>query len=230
MSRSSYLFSGIFGSFALSCFALVLVPQAQIGGVQPQTDEETGTSYPIDNARSGQQVYAAQGCFYCHTQQIRDSQNGTDIDRGWGVRRTVARDYLFEKTPFLGSTRIGPDLANVGSKDWRNEPKDDSQKPARRNEKWHLHHLYSPRSIVRESNMPPFRYLFDKRKISGQRSVDALDLTGEDTPPAGYEIVPKPEAKALVAYLLSLDRSHPLAEAKQTGVEAASAASAPATK
>jgi cytochrome c oxidase cbb3-type subunit 2 len=166
MSRSSYLFGGIFGSFAVSCFALVLVPQTQIGSLQPRVDEESGDVYPTNNTRQGRAIFAAQGCFYCHTQQLRDPQNGTDIDRGWGVRRTVARDYLYEETPFLGSIRLGPDLSSVGSEKWRNEAPDDPRKPARRNAKWHLHHLYSPRSIVRESNMPPFRYLFVERRIS----------------------------------------------------------------
>ena len=36
--------------------------------------------------------------------------------RGWGKRRSVARDYLFIDRPMLGSLRIGPDLANVGTR------------------------------------------------------------------------------------------------------------------
>ena len=36
--------------------------------------------------------------------------------RGWGKRRSVARDYLFVERPMLGSLRIGPDLANVGTR------------------------------------------------------------------------------------------------------------------
>jgi cytochrome c oxidase cbb3-type subunit 2 len=230
MSRSSYLFSGIFGSFALSCFALVMVPQGQIGSLAPHVNEEEGTVYPLNNTRQGREVFIAQGCFYCHTQQIRDPQNGTDLDRGWAVRRTVARDYIYEKNPLLGTQRMGPDLSNVGSGEWRNEALDDPQKPSRRDAKWHLHHLYAPRTIIRESNMPPFRYLFEKRKISGERSVDALDLTGQDAPEDGYEIVPKAEAKALVSYLLSLDRSAPLPEAKPIAEAAGPAAQANAAK
>jgi cytochrome c oxidase cbb3-type subunit 2 len=125
---------------------------------------------------------------------------------------------------------MGPDLSNVGSGEWRNEALDDPQKPSRRDAKWHLHHLYAPRTIIRESNMPPFRYLFEKRKISGERSVDALDLTGQDAPEDGYEIVPKAEAKALVSYLLSLDRSAPLPEAKPIAEAAGPAAQANAAK
>jgi len=62
--------------------------------------------------------------------------------------------------------------------------------------------------------MPPFRFLFEKRKIRGQPSPDALVLPREEAPAPGYEVVPKPEAKALVAYLLSLKANAPLPEAQ----------------
>jgi len=228
MNGSSYLLAGIIGSFAVSCYALVILPQRQLGGFQPQTvlDEGKITDiYPIDNVsvEKGRAVYASQGCFYCHSQQVRDEQNGTDLMRGWGVRRTVARDYIFEKTPFLGSMRIGPDLANVGSSKWRNEPEDENSKykPAKRDAAWQLLHLYAPRTVIKISNMPPYRYLFETRKIGGERSADALPLTGRDAPKPGYEVVPKPEAKALVAYLMSLDKSHPLKEVKGSAPEVA---------
>jgi cytochrome c oxidase cbb3-type subunit 2 len=228
MNRSLYLFVGIIGSFALSTYALVIVPQKQLGALQPQTAEDEGKItdiYPIKNAgvKSGREVYASEGCFYCHSQQVRDEQNGTDLERGWGTRRTVARDYIFERTPYLGSMRLGPDLANVGSSKWRNEPEDENSKyrPAKRDAAWHLLHLYAPRTVIKESNMPPYRYLFETRKISGQRSADALDLTGADAPKPGYEVVPKPEAKDLVRYLLSLDKTHPLKEVKSATPEVA---------
>jgi cytochrome c oxidase cbb3-type subunit 2 len=225
MNRSFTLIAWIIASFALSTYALVILPQKQIAGLQPQFADDEGKVtdiYPIENrgiVEKGRAVYQSEGCIYCHSQQIRDVQNGSDLERGWGVRRTVARDYIFEQPPFLGSSRFGPDLANVGSSKWRNETADDPRKPAKRDAKWELLHLYSPTTIITESNMPPYRYLFEKRKISGQKSADALELTGQDTPEDGYEVVPKNEAKALVGYLLSLDRSHPLAEVKSTTPE-----------
>lgn len=226
MSRSSYLFAGIFGSFAVSCFALVLVPQMQLGNLQPQVDEEAGDIYPVKNVQKGREVYAAEGCIYCHSQQIRDPQNGLDIERGWGTRRTVARDYIYASPPFLGSIRLGPDLANAGAKEWRNEDTDEDRtaKPVRRDEAWHYLHLYEPQILVAESNMPPYRYLFEKKRISGERSLDAIDVKVED----GYQIVPKAEARQLVDYLLSLDRTHPLKEAKSPAAPAAGAPAAPA--
>jgi len=225
MNRTTYLLAGIVGSFALSTFALVLVPQAQLGSLQPQfTDDEGKITdiYPIENrgiVEAGRAVYISEGCVYCHSQQVRDEQNGSDLERGWGVRRTVARDYMFDSPPLLGSSRIGPDLANVGSAKWRNEPADENPqyKPAKRDAAWQLLHLYKPNVIVRDSKMPSYSYLFAKHKITGQRSVDALNVLTEP----GYEIVPKPEAKALVGYLLTLDKSHALKEVKTATPEVA---------
>ena len=227
MSPSFSLFTGIIGSFALSCVALLVTPQRQIGSLSPQFGDDEGRIvdiYPVENVgivNAGRKVYASEGCVYCHSQQVRDEQNGSDIERGWGVRRTVARDYIYEKPPLLGSARLGPDLANVGSAKWRNEPENEDPKfkPARRDAAWHLLHLYAPRTIVKSSSMPAYRYLFEKRKITGQRSLEALDLTGNDAPEPGYEVVPKPAAKALVGYLMSLDKSHPLKEVKTAAAE-----------
>jgi cytochrome c oxidase cbb3-type subunit 2 len=125
-----------------------------------------------------------------------------DVERGWGTRQTVARDYIYDNPVQLGTTRNGPDLANIGER----------QKSAQ----WHYQHLYNPRSLTPESIMPSFRFLFEKRKISGQKSEDALNLIGDDAVEEGYEVVPTQDAKALVGYLLSLDHSHPLKEVKET--------------
>lgn len=225
MSRSSYLFAGIFGSFALSCFALVLVPQIQIGGLTEQVNADEGTRYPVLNHRQGREIYIREGCYFCHTQQIRDEQNGADIERGWGARRTVARDYIFEKPPLLGSMRLGPDLANAGSKEWRNEEKDETRKPAKRDRAWHLLHLYNPRVLVPSSAMPPYRYLFREVKAGVAAPSSVLPVTAKHE---GFEVVPTAEAEELVAYLLSLDRSTPLPEAGAKPAAPAAASPAPA--
>ena len=41
---------------------------------------------------------------------------GPDIARGWGKRRSVAEDFLYDYPVMLGSQRIGPDLAGVGAR------------------------------------------------------------------------------------------------------------------
>ena len=64
--------------------------------------------------------------------------------------------------------------------------------------------------------MPPYRFLFEKRKIGHRPSPEALALPGELAPGTGYEIVPRPAAKALAAYLTSLRADAPLFDAPRT--------------
>jgi cytochrome c oxidase cbb3-type subunit 2 len=126
---------------------------------------------------------------------------GVEIPR-WGVRHSVAADYLYDTPVQLGSLRAGPDLSNVGIR----YP----------DLNWQLVHLYLPKSLAKDSAMPPFRYLFELRKNDGPASPDALKFPKGFEPPAGYEVVPTPEAKQLAAYLLSLKAAAPLYEAPFT--------------
>jgi hypothetical protein len=91
---------------------------------------------------------------------------------------------------------------------------------------WHHQHLYAPRSIAPDSNMPAFRFLYQKRRINGEASPDSLNFAGNanDRPAEGWEIVPSYDAKCLVAYLMSLDQSHALKEAKSATAPASSPA------
>jgi cbb3-type cytochrome oxidase cytochrome c subunit len=142
---------------------------------------------------------------------------GPDIARGWGVRRTVAADYLYDSPVLLGSQRVGPDLANVGAR--------------LPDVNWQLAHLYSPQAFVKGSPMPPYRFLFEKKKLAqgAQPSGDAVKfLNGAGEP--GYEIVPKSEARQLVAYLLSLRAETPIFEAPLSGAPASTTATNTAAK
>jgi hypothetical protein len=132
---------------------------------------------------------------------------GADIARGWGVRQSVAVDYLYDQPVQLGSLRAGPDLANIGVR----AP----------DANWQLTHLYAPKAVVPNSTMPSFKFLFDVRKVGAAPSPDALNLPKEFAAAAGFEIVPKPKAKQLAAYLLSLKANVPLYEAPFTPVTAA---------
>ena len=62
--------------------------------------------------------------------------------------------------------------------------------------------------------MPAYRFLYQKRRITGEPSLDALKLIGRDAPPENREIIPTYDAKCLVAFLMSRDQSHPLKEVK----------------
>jgi cbb3-type cytochrome oxidase cytochrome c subunit len=273
-----------FFGLASSWFGFVLTPQMQVGQLQ-QTNVLSGSvTYPVARpglARQGLDVYRANGCASCHSQQIlqtktvcevvltdvgtnqgaviqalfqlkpglpgtkaaellralpqslvenatRDEADnamkilqptgakselrivpvGPDIARGWGKRRTVAQDFLYDYPVMPGSQRIGPDLASVG---------------LRRDMNWHLMHLYAPAHEVKGSVMPPYRFLFEKRRIERAPSADALVLPPELAPEPGYEVVPKREARALVAYLLSLRSDAPLFNAPLTVPEPAPA-------
>ena len=81
---------------------------------------------------------------------------------------------------------------------------------------WHHRHLYSPRSLNIDSGMPAYKFLYEKRRVGGQPAADALKLSGNEAVGEGWEVVPTYDAKCLVAYLMSLDQSHPLKEVKST--------------
>ena len=137
--------------------------------------------------------------------------SGADIARGWGVRQSVAADYLYDAPVQLGSLRAGPDLANIGVR----MPDPNLQ----------LLHLYAPAGVTPGSTMPAFRYLFEVRTNTGTPSPDALkfpdNFPHKLLPPAGCEVVPTDAAKQLAAYLVSLKANVPLYEAPFTPVTAA---------
>jgi cytochrome c oxidase cbb3-type subunit 2 len=263
---------GIFGTFALSWLGLIVIPNAQIGHLDPQMDEDGNDPYPAPKsgmAERGRRVYVGNGCIYCHSQQVRADYAASDIERKWGERRSAPRDYLFDRPALLGKMRMGPDLANIGKRapsDDLNAAPPDSTNPAAPapaapagatpaapavsgpspapaiaaqtaaapvspttdqggpskaepllySAAWHHQHLYNPRSVNEDSNMPAYRFLYEKRRIGGQSSADAIKPVGHTVVPEGWEIVPSYDAKCLVAYLMSLDQSHALKEVKSS--------------
>jgi len=304
------LFLGIFGTFAFSWLGLTVVPNWQIGHLNPQSDEEGTDIYPQPQSgmfERGAHVYAANGCIYCHSQQVRADYAAADIERKWGNRRSAPRDYIFEQPVSLGKMRMGQDIANIGARAPAEQaspapagaaappaspsggtspaasaapqggapaaspaapggspaaspssptpkqptspapaarptraspaavaasaspavspspaagapwPVQTAGEPPMYSAAWHHVHLYSPRSINVDSNMPSYRFLYEKHRIRDARSADALQLTGSDAPPEGWEIVPSFDAKCLVAYLVSLNQSHPLKEVRSVG-------------
>jgi len=335
------LFLGIFGTFAFSWLGLTVIPNWQIGHLNPQSDEEGTDIYPQPQSgmfERGAHVYAANGCIYCHSQQVRADYAAADIERKWGNRRSAPRDYIFEQPVFLGKMRVGQDIANIGARAPAEQansapagaaapaaspsggtspaaspapqggapavgspgpkqtpnpsapaqsgspgpagspssanspatvsaasiaspapnvpalPASPASAPAAANASpvtspttaagapwpvqtageppmysaaWHHVHLYSPRSINVDSNMPSYRFLYEKRRIRDTRSADALQLTGSDAPPEGWEILPSFDAKCLVAYLMSLNQSHPLNEVRSVGGAPAAPAGPP---
>ena len=329
------LFLGIFGTFAFSWVGLTVIPNWQIGHLNPESDEEGTDIYPQPQSgmfHRGERVYAANGCVYCHSQQVRPDYVANDIERKWGNRRSAPRDYIFERPVFLGKMRMGQDLANIGARAPAQEegspapptsaspapqgatasspppaqavaaspatspmkaaspsaptaaaasspggspspnaspppgqrtgvaspspgqmanttpggsspaapsaqtpgapwPIQTAGLPPMYSAAWHHVHLYAPRSINLDSNMPSYRFLYEKRRIAGERSADALQLSAADAPPEGWEVVPSYDAKCLVAYLMGLNQSHPLKDVRSvSGAPVAGASPAAAAQ
>lgn len=94
--------------------------------------------------RAGMRVYRSQGCWYCHTQQVRPVM--TDAGLGGASK---AGDYALDERPaMLGSERVGPDLAHVGA---RIRSKDEL-----------LRLLRDPRARDRHSSMPSYAQLSER--------------------------------------------------------------------
>ena len=64
--------------------------------------------------------------------------------------------------------------------------------------------------------MPAYRFLYEKRRVTGVVSPEAINFAGDtlDEPESGWEIIPSYDAQCLVAYLMTRDQSHALKEAK----------------
>lgn len=211
MNRAPLIFLGIFAVLAFSWTGIVLVNHLSYADLQPVFSEDEGKAFPQPlpgNAIRGKEVYRDLGCVYCHTQQVRQPGHGTDIERGWGERGSVARDYVHERRVYLGTMRTGPDLRNVGNRFAGEGGRD-----------WHIKHFYNPAEVSKGSIMPPYRFLFETRPIIGEVSASAIHakLPEKDQPPAGYEIVLTPRGEDLIAYLLAL-REAPLYPAEAARV------------
>ncbi len=168
---------------------LVVLPYLLLEDVRPPA----GLKPYTQEQQIGRRSYIANGCMYCHSQQPRDIKQAPDFARGWG-RAPVAGDYAYDTPHLLGTMRTGPDLLNIGAR----QPSKD----------WQLGHLYQPRAYVPGSIMPPYPYLFEIRQGQAQPNDTVVNLPPAFAKP-GEVVVAKPEALALVAYLLALDRTYP---------------------
>jgi cytochrome c oxidase cbb3-type subunit 2 len=134
----------------------------------------------------GAAVYAANGCAYCHTQQVRPLAE----DKVFG-RPSAPGDFSYQTPELLGSERTGPDLSNIGS-----------SKPS---DVWQYIHLFDPRAVVPESVMPNFKFLFHVVTTLPPGET-AVPVPAAFAPKQG-KVIPTQQAKALVAYLLSLKQT-----------------------
>jgi cytochrome c oxidase cbb3-type subunit 2 len=207
MNRPMLIALGVILAVASSFYGLIAFPQKQLGSIEPvviTSPDGTETRIPREPGNwleaPGRKVYESMGCVYCHSQQVRPEGFGSDLERGWGSRRSVPRDYALAPNPLLGTMRTGPDLANIGSR----QP----------NAAWHYLHLYNPRLTSPGSVMPPMTFLFEV--MDHQPNWAGADGVLLPTPANGKPawIVPSRRAQELVAYLLSLKQQGTLEEVR----------------
>jgi cytochrome c oxidase cbb3-type subunit 2 len=178
---------------SLATALLVVMPYMLLKDTQPPP----GLKPYNDQQLIGRQSYIANGCIYCHSQQPRDVAQAPDALRGWG-RASVAADYAYDTPHLLGTMRTGPDLFNIGAR----QPSRD----------WHLGHLYAPRAYTPGSIMPSYPYLFEVRQGVAKPGEVVVNLPPTLAKP-GQVVIAKPEVRALVDYLISLDRTYPALKA-----------------
>lgn len=200
MIRTWLLIVGAIATVSFAVLVLVVLPRVVLVEVRPPAELRPYTEVQ----QRGRMVYQANGCVYCHSQQVRDQSFTTDAQRGWGSRATVPQDYVYDQPHLLGTMRTGPDLINVGQR----LPDRD----------WHLIHLYDPRALVQWSIMPAFPYLFEEKDPSDVKPDDYVIRVTGPRAPAGKVVVAKPDALALVDYLLSLKRQYPAPTAAETSM------------
>lgn len=148
------------------------------------------------DAIKGKNIFIANGCVACHTQQVRN----VDMDKVWGDRPSIAADYAdIHRTDFwrntatlMGTERTGPDLTNIGNR----QPSKD----------WNLVHLYNPRIVVKESIMPAYTWLFTIKKEALKSDV-LVNVPIEYMYGQTGKVVATKDAMYLLAYLQSLKQT-----------------------
>jgi cbb3-type cytochrome c oxidase subunit I len=168
--RNAYVLTGVagFGCFLFSFVVLAIWPNQVL-------ENEIAASRPpylpelSDSEVRGRAIYGREGCVNCHSQLVRSTRN--DVMRFGPPSEAWETEKEFPQ--LWGTRRIGPDLARESGKRTRD---------------WHLTHLWNPRWVVPDSNMPAHKWLF-----------------------SGSPLEPTQEAVDLVAYLDSLGRDARLA-------------------
>ncbi|MCC6305604.1 MAG: cytochrome-c oxidase, cbb3-type subunit II [Rhodobacteraceae bacterium] len=116
----------------------------KVEGVRPYS--------PLELA--GRDIYVREGCYVCHSLMIRPMRDEVERYGHYSLAAESMYDHPFQ----WGSKRTGPDLARVGG---------------RYSDDWHVQHLRDPKSVVPESVMPPYAFLFG-REASPRHVADRL--------------------------------------------------------
>ena len=91
---------------------------------------------------AGRDIYVAEGCYNCHSQQIRPLFAETERYGEF----SKPGEFIYDRPFQWGSRRIGPDLAREGGK---------------QSHLWHFEHFRDPASITKGSIMPAYPHLME---------------------------------------------------------------------
>ncbi|WP_067563108.1 cytochrome-c oxidase, cbb3-type subunit II [Halofilum ochraceum] len=185
----------------LGLFGVLLAVALTLGGLaeivplfyQATTTEPAPGVEPYEPLElAGRDIYVREGCYGCHSQQIRRIRAEVQRYGAYSLAGESAYDRPFQ----WGSKRTGPDLARVGGK---------------YSDEWQRAHLLDPQALVPDSNMPAYPWLkgepIDADEIVAR--MRALRLVGDPYTEEQIESAPealegKTELDALVAYLQGL--------------------------
>ena len=186
---------------SINIMAILIVVVISIGGLveiiplmtsSATTEPLEGiTPYPALQL-AGRDIYVREGCYGCHSQQIRPFRSETERYGPY----SVAGEFVYDRPFQFGSKRTGPDLARIGK---------------RYSDEWHRIHLISPRDLVPDSNMPNYPWLATTQ-VDGElvtKKMRALRMIGDpytdqEIAAAADAVAGKTELDALVDYLQNL--------------------------
>jgi len=104
MNKSPWIFLGVIATLSLSWWGMVYGPAAQLGAQAPEmANGQPSAPTPLSGlAKQGEQVYRANGCYYCHTRAADGGEFGylLQIDE-LGPNRALTEEII-------GSDRMTP--------------------------------------------------------------------------------------------------------------------------
>lgn len=145
------LFIGSLFFLAAGVFVTLYLPSLDQAAYTPT---QYARQYTEEEAR-GRGIYIREGCWYCHTQQVRPPEVGIGTVRVKGDIGAVSQpgDYVYQKPVLWGTTRQGPDLAHAASR------VDEKGFAYGANPAWQYAHLQNPQALNPGSVMPSFAHL-----------------------------------------------------------------------
>ncbi len=103
---------GAVALFVVAALGAFLFPAIDSHAPSTLAAEASHGSASADIWDRGQDLYLSEGCWYCHTRDVRPIV--TDI--GLGAISTPG-DYAYDDEGLIGVARLGPDLAHFGGRD-----------------------------------------------------------------------------------------------------------------